>query len=58
MCENGIYEIDFKRELEAEINDMERVKDFVCYSMYFTMEEVNDFERYIKRQRQLVSYLK
>ena len=58
MCENSIYEIDFKGELEKEIQDMEKVMDFIYYSVYFTMEEVNDFERYIKSQKDLITYLK
>ena len=58
MCENGIYEIDFKGELERGIQDMEKVMDFISYSGYFLLEEVREFERYMKKQRDIITYLK
>lgn len=58
MCESDVYEIDFKGELEKEIQDMEKVMDFIYYSGYFLLEEVREFERYMKKQRDLITYLK
>lgn len=49
--------MEFIDELKADLEQLENVRKWIYFSGVFTLEEINEYDRYIKELERVISYI-